>query len=58
MRQPAVPAEAGIAAQGTPAEVRASDSPLVQQFIGAKADGPVRFEYPGPSIEQDFGVTP
>ena len=51
-------ADGGIAAQGTPAEVRASDSPLVQQFIGAKADGPVRFEYPGPSIEQDFGVTP
>ncbi len=51
-------ADGGIAEQGTPAEVRASDNPLVQQFIGAKADGPVRFEYPGPSIEQDFGVTP
>ena len=51
-------ADGGIAEQGTPAEVRASDNPLVQQFIGAQADGPVRFEYPGPSIEQDFGVTP
>jgi phospholipid/cholesterol/gamma-HCH transport system ATP-binding protein len=51
-------ADGGIAAQGTPDEVRASDSPLVRQFIGAQADGPVRFEYPGPSIEQDFGVAP
>lgn len=51
-------ADGGIAAQGTPDEVRASDNPLVQQFIGAQADGPVRFEYPGPSIEQDFGVAP
>ena len=51
-------ADGGIAAQGSPDEVRHSENPLVQQFIGAKADGPVRFEYPGPSIEQDFGVTP
>ncbi|ARU03890.1 ABC transporter ATP-binding protein [Comamonas serinivorans] len=51
-------ANGGIAAQGTPDEVRASTDPLVQQFVHARADGPVRFEYPGPSIEQDFGVTP
>ncbi len=51
-------ADGGIAAEGTPDEVRASTNPLVQQFVHAQADGPVRFEYPGPSIEQDFGVTP
>lgn len=48
-------AEGGIAAQGSPDEIRASSDPLVRQFVGAQADGPVRFHYPGPSIEQDFG---
>ncbi|KAF1023183.1 MAG: putative phospholipid import ATP-binding protein MlaF [Paracidovorax wautersii] len=46
-----------IAAQGTPDEVRASSDPLVQQFVQARADGPVRFHYPGPTTAQDFGVT-
>jgi phospholipid/cholesterol/gamma-HCH transport system ATP-binding protein len=45
-----------IAAQGTPQEVMASTDPLVQQFVHALPDGPVRFHYPGPSLEQDFGV--
>jgi phospholipid/cholesterol/gamma-HCH transport system ATP-binding protein len=51
-------ADGGVAAQGTPAEVRASEDPLVQQFIHVRAEGPVRFEYPGPTVEQDFGVAP
>ncbi|KQP02884.1 ABC transporter ATP-binding protein [Pseudorhodoferax sp. Leaf265] len=46
-----------IAAQGTPAEVRASTDPLVHQFVNAEAEGPVHFHYPGPSIDQDFGPT-
>jgi len=45
-----------VAARGTPDEVRASPNPLVQQFIGADAEGPVQFHYPGPTVEQDFGV--
>ncbi|TAG27634.1 MAG: ABC transporter ATP-binding protein [Burkholderiales bacterium] len=44
-----------IAAQGTPDEVRHSDDPLVQQFVNARADGPVKFHYPGAGIEEDFG---
>ena len=44
-----------IAAQGTPDEVRHSDDPLVHQFVNAKADGPVKFHYPGVGIEEDFG---
>ncbi|MDO5289103.1 MAG: ABC transporter ATP-binding protein [Pseudomonadota bacterium] len=48
-------ADGKVAAQGTPDEVRASTDPLVRQFIGTGADGPVRFHYPGPTIEQDFG---
>ena len=45
-----------IAAQGTPDEVRQSQDPLVHQFVHALADGPVRFHYPGASVEQDFGM--
>ena len=44
-----------IAAQGTPAEVMACEDPLVSQFVHARPEGPVRFHYPGPSVEQDFG---
>jgi phospholipid/cholesterol/gamma-HCH transport system ATP-binding protein len=45
-----------IAAQGTPEEVRASSDPLVYQYVNALSDGPVRFHYPGATIEQDFGL--
>ncbi len=45
-----------IAAQGTPDEVRHSSSPLVQQFVNARPDGPVQFHYPGPTVEQDFSA--
>ncbi len=45
-----------IAAQGTPDEVRHSIDPLVHQFVNALPDGPVRFHYPGATVEQDFGA--
>ncbi len=45
-----------IAAQGTPEEVRQSTDPLVYQYVNALSDGPVRFHYPGPSIEEDFSA--
>jgi phospholipid/cholesterol/gamma-HCH transport system ATP-binding protein len=48
-------ANGGVAAQGAPAEVRNSADPLVHQFVNALPDGPVRFHYPGASIEDDFG---
>ncbi len=44
-----------VAAQGTPQEVMASTDPLVDQFVHGRADGPVGFHYPGPSVAQDFG---
>jgi phospholipid/cholesterol/gamma-HCH transport system ATP-binding protein len=34
--------EGRIAAYGTPAEMQASESPLVRQFIEGRADGPIR----------------
>ena len=47
----------GVAAQGSPDEVRASGDPLVQQFINARPTGPVPFHYPGVTAEEDFGQT-
>lgn len=44
-----------VAAQGTPAEVMASTDPLVDQFVHARAKGPVPFHYPGLDAAQDFG---
>ena len=44
-----------IAAQGTPDDVLESSDPLVYQFVNAQSEGPVQFQYPGPSVAQDFG---
>jgi phospholipid/cholesterol/gamma-HCH transport system ATP-binding protein len=45
-----------IVAQGTPAEMTASEDPLVKQFVHAEADGPVRFHQPAVDAGIDFGV--
>lgn len=45
-----------ISAEGTPAQLSASDDPYVRQFLDAKPDGPVRFHYPADPIDKDFGV--
>lgn len=49
-------ANGGIAAEGTPDEVRHSTDPLVHQFVNALAEGPVQFHYPGPNVAEDFGL--
>lgn len=45
-----------VVAQGTPDDLRKSDDPLVKQFVGAHADGPVRFHQDAVPVEQDFGL--
>ena len=45
-----------IVAQGTPAELMASDEPEVRQFVRGEPDGPVKFHYPARSVAQDFGL--
>ena len=45
-----------VAAQGTPAELKASADPLIHQFVHALSDGPVAFHYPAPAVEDDFGA--
>jgi len=44
-----------VVAQGSPGDVRRSKDPLIQQFVNAFPDGPVRFHHPGPTLEEDFG---
>ncbi|WP_340678043.1 ATP-binding cassette domain-containing protein [Paraglaciecola sp.] len=47
-------AEKKIIGSGTPAEIKNSDSPLVQQFLQGLADGPVPFHYPAGDLKQAF----
>jgi phospholipid/cholesterol/gamma-HCH transport system ATP-binding protein len=49
-------ANGGIAAMGTPEQMRESDNPLVRQFVDAAPDGPVRFHYPAEPVAEDFGL--
>lgn len=50
-------ANGGVAAQGTPDEVRQSTDALVHQFVHALPDGPVHFHYPSVSVDDDFSST-
>ena len=47
-----------VAAQGTPAELRACADPLIHQFVNALSEGPVPFHYPGVSAQLDYGDQP
>ncbi|MDO4723832.1 MAG: ABC transporter ATP-binding protein [Comamonadaceae bacterium] len=49
-------ANGAIAEQGAPAQIRQSSDPLVQQFVQGAFDGPVQFHYPGPGLQEDFGL--
>lgn len=41
-----------VAAQGTPEELRNTDSKIVRQFMNGLPDGPVAFHYPAPPLEE------
>lgn len=43
-----------VVAEGTPDQIRASDDPFVHQFVHAKSDGPVHFDYPAAPAAEDF----
>jgi phospholipid/cholesterol/gamma-HCH transport system ATP-binding protein len=49
-------ADGRIAASGTPDEVRHTTDPFVHQFIYGEEDGPMRFHFPGGSMQADFGL--
>lgn len=43
-----------VMARGTPAEIRASSSEWVTQFMEGLPDGPVHFHYPAPTLATDL----
>jgi phospholipid/cholesterol/gamma-HCH transport system ATP-binding protein len=45
-----------IVGKGTPREVTASEDPYLKQFLNALPDGPVRFHFPGPPLEEDLRI--
>jgi len=47
-----------IAAQGTPAEMRASTDPKVRQFLAGGIDGPIAFHYQGRALADELGLRP
>lgn len=43
-----------VVAEGTPDQIRASEDPFVHQFVHAEVNGPVHFDYPAPSVRDEF----
>lgn len=43
-----------VMGHGKPADLLASDSPWVRQFMDGLPDGPVRFNYPAPDLAKDM----
>src|SRR5690242_19564669 len=43
-----------VIAQGTPAQIRASHEPFVNQFVNGSSEGPVPFHYPAPEYAADL----
>ena len=48
--------DGAILGQGTAEEVSKSEDPYLKQFVNALPDGPVRFHFPGPPLEDDLRV--
>jgi phospholipid/cholesterol/gamma-HCH transport system ATP-binding protein len=46
-----------IVGKGTPKEIESSSSPYLHQFVNALPDGPVRFHFPAPPLEQDLRLS-
>jgi phospholipid/cholesterol/gamma-HCH transport system ATP-binding protein len=46
-----------IAAEGPAAEVLTTDNPFVRQFVDAKPDGPIAFQYPNRPFAGELGLT-
>lgn len=43
-----------VIGEGSPDELRTSESPLVRQFLDGQPDGPVRFRYPAPGFAEQL----
>jgi phospholipid/cholesterol/gamma-HCH transport system ATP-binding protein len=49
--------DGAIVGKGTPKEIENSSSPYLKQFVNALPDGPVRFHFPGPPLEEDLRLS-
>jgi phospholipid/cholesterol/gamma-HCH transport system ATP-binding protein len=49
-------AEGRVVGEGTPAQIRATELPVVRQFVHGETDGPVAFHYPAPAYDEDVGL--
>ncbi|HYL87895.1 MAG TPA: ABC transporter ATP-binding protein [Burkholderiales bacterium] len=47
-------ADGMVLGKGTPDEIRNSPSAFLKQFVNALPDGPVRFHFPAPPLEEDL----
>jgi len=48
--------DGAILGKGTSDEVATSEDPYLKQFVNALPDGPVRFHFPGPPLEEDLRI--
>ena len=46
-----------LVGKGTPKEIESSSSPYLHQFVNALPDGPVRFHFPAPPLEEDLRLS-
>lgn len=49
-------AEGRVLGEGTPAQIRATELPVVHQFVHGETDGPVPYHYPAPPYDEDVGL--
>ena len=49
--------DGALLGQGTPAEVEGSEDAYLKQFVNALPDGPVRFHFPAPPLEEELGLS-
>jgi len=47
-----------VVGEGTPEQIRATELPVVHQFVHGETDGPVPFHYPAPAYAVDVGLAP
>src|SRR6267142_2800109 len=45
-----------VLGKGSPQEIEASEDPYVKQFLHALPDGPVRFHFPAPPLEEELKI--
>ena len=49
--------DGALLGQGTPAQIESSEDPYLKQFVNALPDGPVRFHFPAPPLEEELGLS-